>query len=66
MTTTAPLTRYYSVADVARMLSVHPVTVRRWIYTGKLHAVKLGDTGENRISESEILRFLTPAGPHAA
>ena len=33
---------YYTVRDVARLLSAHEGTVRRWISEGKLSCVRLG------------------------
>lgn len=33
---------YYTVEDVAKMLSVHQETVRRWIKSKKLKAYKVG------------------------
>jgi len=41
-----------TVREVAEIFSVCEMTVRRWIYSGKLKAVKVGRTV--RIQESEI------------
>jgi excisionase family DNA binding protein len=35
-------TRLEAVGDVARRLSVHPTTIRRWITTGMLPSLKVG------------------------
>lgn len=64
--TPEPLTRYYTVNDVAHILGVHPGTVRRWIHQGKMQSVKLRANGEHRISEREIAAQLTPETPHTA
>jgi excisionase family DNA binding protein len=44
---------------VADLLSVHPLTVRRWIEAGKLRAVKFDR--EFRIPHSAILELLNKA-----
>ena len=32
----------YSIGEVAKLLGVSPITVRKWIKQGKIHAIKLG------------------------
>lgn len=49
-----------TVAEVAARLKCHPHTVRRWIWSRKLKAVKVGDLV--RVPEDEVARFVTPAG----
>ena len=44
------------VGVAARYLGLHPITVRRWIDAGKLHAVQIGR--EARIPMTEIERLL--------
>ena len=44
-----------SVNQVAFILKVHPLTVRRYIKEGKLKAVKAG--GNIRIKESQVFEF---------
>lgn len=50
------------VGVAARYLGLHPMTVRRWIDAGKIHAVQIGR--EARIPMTEIERLLgeQPAG----
>ncbi len=43
------------VGKFAKLVGVHPLTVRRWIYDGKIKAVKVGK--EYRIPYSEYLRL---------
>lgn len=59
-----PLTNYqpnmspdqlYTVEQTALILKVHPLTIRRYIKTGRLKAVKVG--GNIRVPQSEIDNF---------
>ena len=49
--------RLLTVSEAARLLRVSPLTVRRYIYSGKLKAVKTPG-GRNRIPLSEIERLV--------
>ncbi len=53
------LERHYSTAEVAERLGVLPVTVRRWIRSGRLRAVRI--VREIRIPESAILEIMRDA-----
>lgn len=44
-----------SIKQVAFILKVHPLTVRRYIKEKKLHAVKVG--GNVRVSEDDLEKF---------
>ena len=48
-------TKLYDIQEIAKMLNIHPQTVRRWIHSGKLPARKLGKT--YYISEQELNDF---------
>lgn len=37
-----PAARLYGVSQVARMLGVHPETIRRLIHDGRLDAIRVG------------------------
>jgi|SRR3990172_8088197 len=52
---------YLTVAQVARRLQVHEITVRRHIKSGRLKAVRVGRG--IRVREEELERFLQPATP---
>jgi excisionase family DNA binding protein len=54
---TAP--EFLNVREVARRLHCHPHTIRRWIWEGKLSAVKAG--GLVRVPVEEIQKFVRPA-----
>lgn len=47
-----------TVAEVAARLNCHPHTVRRWIWSKRLKAVKVGDLV--RIPENEVDQFIQP------
>lgn len=48
-----------TVRQVAKRLSVHEETVRRWIAAGRLRAIKLGSRAAGwRIRQGELDRFL--------
>ncbi len=48
--------RLYKVSEVAKMLNVSTVAVRKWIKVGKLRAIRVGKLW--MIPESELKRFL--------
>lgn len=48
--------KYYSIEDVAELLSVAYLTVYRWIQSSKLVAVKAGK--QYRIRKSDLDNFL--------
>ena len=51
-------TVFWTVGKVAKMLSVHPRTVRNWIATGELKAIKLGSDGSFRITDAHLQAYL--------
>jgi len=56
-----------TVPEIARQLRVSQETIRRWLRTGQLHGVHLGDRAGWRVPASEIDRFLAQrAGQHGA
>ena len=50
--------RYYRMGEAARLMGVHPNTIRRWEAEGKLHCKWTPGGKERRIPESEIQRLL--------
>jgi excisionase family DNA binding protein len=50
-------TEFYSTRKVAEMLEVTQDTVRVWIKTGRLYAIRIGARGEWRVPRSEFRRF---------
>jgi excisionase family DNA binding protein len=57
---------FLSPAEVARRLAVHRATVYRWIHTGELPAVRLGEGGTTlRVRADTLNAWLTPTeGEH--
>lgn len=47
---------YYSTNEIAEMLGVDPITIRRWIQKGKLPAIDIGK--EYRVSKSDLDAFI--------
>lgn len=48
--------KYYKRLELARILSVNPMTIYRLIRTGKLEAVKVA--GDYRIPEKAVTNYL--------
>lgn len=48
--------KYYTVDEAATKIGVHPKTIRRYIYNGKLAAQKIG--GQWRVYEDAIENYL--------
>jgi excisionase family DNA binding protein len=65
MNTHAPLsyhsttTQFLTVSQAARLLAVHPSSIRRWISAGKLPAYRVGDKGI-RLSIADVLELARP------
>lgn len=50
-----------TVDEVAARLKCHVHTVRRWVWSGRLRAVKVGDLV--RVPEEELARLVQPIQP---
>ena len=48
-----------TVDEVARLLSVHINTVRRWSNQGLLKAYRIGSRGDRRFRQEDVLSFLS-------
>lgn len=48
--------RYYTVDEIANMLSMHPKTIQRYIREDKLHAKKVGKSW--RVYEQDLKAFM--------
>jgi excisionase family DNA binding protein len=49
---------FYKLSEVCEILGTSRRTVLRWIYEGKLKAIKLGGGRVWRVRESELRRFM--------
>jgi excisionase family DNA binding protein len=47
-----------TVREVARLLHVHPNTLRRWSNTGRIKAYRITPRGDRRFKREEIAKFL--------
>ena len=56
--------RYYSVAQIARMIEMHPKTIQRYIREGKLRAAKIGKSW--RVTGHDLSIFMEEHGPETA
>lgn len=55
-----------TVTQVAKLLHVHPNSVRRWANLGLLRAYRIGPRGDRRFHPGDVRRFLESwAGPHS-
>ena len=51
-------TKYLTLKEVSKWLRVSTYTLRRWIKSGKLKAVKVGKRGDWRVEVEEINKIL--------
>jgi len=54
-----------TVREVARLLHVHPNTLRRWSNKGMIRAYRITPRGDRRFKREEIARFLAELNGHA-
>jgi len=52
-----------TVREVARLLHVHPNTLRRWSSSGRIKAYRITARGDRRFRREEVARFLAELGP---
>jgi excisionase family DNA binding protein len=53
-----------TVREVARLLHVHPNTLRRWSNDGRLRPYRINSRGDRRYKREEITRFLDEINGH--
>ncbi len=52
--------QYYSTKQIAKTLGVNIITVRRWIVTGILPAIYIGEVSkEYRVAKKDFEKFLS-------
>jgi len=47
-----------TVREVARLLHIHPNTLRRWSNRGRIRAFRITPRGDRRFRRGDIARFL--------
>ncbi len=52
-----------TVREVARLLHVHPNTLRRWSNNGRIKAYRITSRGDRRFKREEIAHFLAQFNP---
>jgi len=53
-----------TVREVARVLHVHPNTLRRWSNKGRIRAYRINPRGDRRFKREEIARYLAELNNH--
>ena len=53
-----------TIREVARLLHVHPNTLRRWSNDGRIRAYRITERGDRRYKREEIVRFLDELNGH--
>jgi excisionase family DNA binding protein len=47
-----------TIEEVANLLRVSKITLKRWGKTGKLPAIRINSRGDRRYKKEEVMRFL--------
>jgi len=53
-----------TIREVARLLHVHPNTLRRWSNAGRIKAYHINQRGDRRFKREEIAHFLDELDGH--
>jgi excisionase family DNA binding protein len=53
-----------TIREVARLLHVHPNTLRRWSNAGRLRPYRINSRGDRRFKREEIAKFLDELNGH--
>lgn len=52
-----------TVSEVARLLHIHPNTLRRWSNSGRIRAYRITPRGDRRFKRVDIARLLAEFNP---
>jgi excisionase family DNA binding protein len=58
------MTDMLTIREVARLLHVHPNTLRRWSNAGRIKAYHINQRGDRRFKREEIAHFLDAVNGH--
>ena len=61
-----PIDATLSVTKAARLLGVHPNTIRTWSDAGRLRYFRINARGDRRYRLGDLQRFLAAAEPHSS
>jgi len=53
-----------TIREVARLLHIHPNTLRRWSNRGRIRAYRITPRGDRRFKREDIARFLAELKAH--
>lgn len=53
-----------TVREVARLLHIHPNTLRRWSDRGRIRAYRITPRGDRRFKRGDIAHFLAELNAH--
>jgi putative resolvase len=52
------ISEYLTIAEVSKLLKVHPNTLRNWDKNGTLKPIRIGARRIRRYKQTDVLRFL--------
>lgn len=52
------LSNLLTLREVARVLRIHPNTLRRWSNEGRIRAYRINSRGDRRFKREEVARFV--------
>lgn len=58
MTNFADLPEYLTVPEVATLIRVSNLTIKRWCNKGKIKAIRINSRGDRRIAKSDLKIYL--------
>ncbi|MFO7995913.1 MAG: helix-turn-helix domain-containing protein [Dehalococcoidia bacterium] len=58
MTSDERMSDMLTIREVARLLHIHPNTLRRWSNAGRISAYRINSRGDRRFKREEVARFL--------
>lgn len=50
--------KLFKISETAKLLNVHPNTLRKWDKKGILKAIRFGERGDRRYRKEDIIKLL--------